>query len=210
MVRFVIIGIVIAVAFTLYSLVDAAMTDGERARGVSKPVWVILVVVLPVIGGILWFTIGKGEVPPPPAKAPDDDPRFSGTKMSSIELDEHVRELEERLRELDEEVFPGETGEPGPGRASAQGDAGAATDPRAGAGEDDGSGSGPDARSGSGPDHGGSGSDRNARPGAGASGGGPEGDDPAVDDADPGSDAPDPGTRREGGSELGDPRTDRS
>jgi hypothetical protein len=108
MVRFAIIGVVVAVAFILYALVDAAMSDANRARGVSKPVWVVLIVVLPVIGAALWFIIGKGRGPAPePAKAPDDDPRFSGTSLSSDELDAHMQELEARLRELDEEVFPG-------------------------------------------------------------------------------------------------------
>jgi lysylphosphatidylglycerol synthetase-like protein (DUF2156 family) len=101
MVRFVIIGIVIAVAFTLYALVDAAMTDGSRARGVSKPVWVVLVVLLPVIGGVLWFMIGKGATPAKRPAAPDDDPRFAGTRMSSADLDSH-------MRDLDDEKFPGE------------------------------------------------------------------------------------------------------
>ncbi|QZY53234.1 PLDc N-terminal domain-containing protein [Leucobacter tenebrionis] len=108
MVRFVIIGVVIAVAFTLYALVDAAMTDGSRARGVSKPVWVVLVVLLPVIGGVLWFLIGKGATPAKRPVAPDDDPRFSGTRMSKDDLDLHMRDLEQRLRELDDERFPGE------------------------------------------------------------------------------------------------------
>lgn len=110
MVRIAIIGIVIAVAFTLYALVDAAMSDGARARGVGKPVWVVLVVVLPVLGGILWFTIGKGTAAPaaPAPTTPDDDPRFSGSGMSDDELDNHMRDLEARLRELDEETFPGE------------------------------------------------------------------------------------------------------
>jgi hypothetical protein len=108
MVRFVIIGIVISVAFTLYALVDAAMTDGSRARGVSKPVWVVLVVLLPVIGGVLWFMIGKGATPAKRPAAPDDDPRFAGTRMSSADLDSHMRDLEQRLRELDDEKFPGE------------------------------------------------------------------------------------------------------
>lgn len=116
MVRFVLIGIVIAVAFTLYALVDAAMTDGSRARGVAKPVWVVLIVLLPVIGAILWFSIGKGApgAPKPVRRTtPDDDPRFEGTRMSNDDLDAHMRDLEARLRELDEEKFPGETGESG-------------------------------------------------------------------------------------------------
>ncbi len=108
MVRFVIIGIVIAVAFTLYALVDAAMTEGSRARGVPKPVWVVLVVVLPVIGGVLWFLIGKGDTPAVRPAAPDDDPRFTGTRMSTGDLDSHMQDLEARLRELDSETFPGE------------------------------------------------------------------------------------------------------
>lgn len=120
MVRFVIIGVVIGVAFTLYALVDAAMSDAARARGLAKPVWVVLIVLLPVIGATLWFTIGKDRGPAPaPTHAPDDDPRFSGTRMTDDELDAHMRELEDRLRELDDETFPGEGG--GPGSAGSTG-----------------------------------------------------------------------------------------
>ena len=112
MVRFVIIGIVVAVALTLYALVDAAMTDASRARGVSKPIWIVLIVLLPVIGAILWFLIGKGSQQSRGTQsrrtAPDDDPRFTGTRLSSNDLDAHMRDLEDRLRELDNETFPGE------------------------------------------------------------------------------------------------------
>ena len=68
--------------------------------------------VLPVIGGILWFTIGKGarseNLAAQRRAAPDEDPRFTGTRLSDSELDDHMRELEDRLRELDDEVYPGE------------------------------------------------------------------------------------------------------
>lgn len=112
MVRLLIVAVVVGVAFTLYSLVDAAMTDHARARGVSKPVWIVLIVLLPVVGGVLWLMIGKGSVEAAAAAArrvaPDDDPRFSGTRMSNAEIDSHMRDLEARLRELDDETFPGE------------------------------------------------------------------------------------------------------
>ena len=111
MVRFAIIGVIVGVALILYALVDAAMSDASRARGVSKPVWVVLIVVLPVIGAVLWLVIGKGRGPAPVKQtAPDDDPRFTGTRLSNAEIDAHVEELEARLRELDNEVFPA-TGE---------------------------------------------------------------------------------------------------
>lgn len=119
MVRFVIIGAVIALAYTLYAIVDVVMTHAARARGVSKPAWVLIVVLLPVIGATLWFTLGKdrGATPPPQrVRAPEDDPRFATPSMSNEELDEHMRELEERLRELDDEKFPGEPGSPTPGK----------------------------------------------------------------------------------------------
>lgn len=121
MVRFGIIGIVIAVAFTLYALVDAAMTDHSRARGVAKPVWVVLIVVLPVLGGILWFVIGKGDGSEMQRKAPEDDPHFTGNNLSSTELNSHMADLEKRLRELDDEVFPGEGEDPSGDAPDAQG-----------------------------------------------------------------------------------------
>ena len=127
MVRVLIIGIVIAVAFTLYALVDAAMSAGSRARGVSKPVWVVLIVVLPVVGALLWFTIGKGPEHTRTQPAPDDDPRFTGKTLSDADLDRHMRDLEARLRELDDEVFPGES-EGGAPDASRATDASQATD----------------------------------------------------------------------------------
>lgn len=107
MARIIILAVVLGVAFTLYSLVDAAMTDTERARGVPKPVWVVICVLLPVIGGILWFTIGKGDgALPAPQPAPDDDPRFGD--LSANGVDDRIADLEQQLRALDDEVYPGE------------------------------------------------------------------------------------------------------
>lgn len=136
MVRFAIIGAVVGVALILYALVDAAMSDPARARGVSKPVWVVIIVLLPVIGALLWFLIGKGRGSvPAKVKAPDDDPLFAGSQLTPDEIDAHVAELEARLRELDNEVFPivdtpetpgseaGSSGSGKPGSGKPEGDA---------------------------------------------------------------------------------------
>lgn len=107
MVRFIIIGVVLAIAFTLYTLVDAAMSDSSRARGVPKPVWVLITILIPVIGGFMWLTVGKGDGrPAPTVRAPDDDPRFGD--LSPDETDKRIAELEQQLLALDDEVFPGE------------------------------------------------------------------------------------------------------
>lgn len=128
MARFIIVGVVVGVAFTLYSLVDAAMSDPRRARGVGKPIWVVLIVVLPVIGGALWFLIGRGRPQDPGTQvAPDDDPSFTGNTLSQREVDRTLRDLEQQLAALDDETFPGEIIRP----AAAQRDT-APEDPNAG------------------------------------------------------------------------------
>lgn len=102
--RLILIGVVVAVAFTIYTLVDVLMTERSRIRGVPKPVWAIITL-LPVIGGVLWLTIGKARRSPRRTVgpiAPDDDPTF----LSSLSQEEIRRraEQEERLRRLEQEL----------------------------------------------------------------------------------------------------------
>ena len=55
-----------------------------RHRGVSEPVWVLIVVLLPVLGGILWLVVGRSrQVPKGARRAPDDDPEFLGASAPS-------------------------------------------------------------------------------------------------------------------------------
>lgn len=106
MVRWIVIGAVGVVAFTIYALVDLFMTNGPRVRAFPKPVWIAIVVALPVIGPALWLLVGKSK--PGSAKkyaggrAPDDDPYFLGS-LDTESSDDRIRRLEEELRKLDEE-----------------------------------------------------------------------------------------------------------
>ena len=109
MVRWLVIGGVAAVALTIYALVDLFVTQASRLRAFPKPVWIALIVVLPVIGPILWLTIGKNRRSPAVPKAPDDDPNFLGSLGESA--DERIKRLEEELRKLDEEDDSGEGSE---------------------------------------------------------------------------------------------------
>lgn len=93
----------VALAFWVFSIVDCAIQPATRHRGASKRVWVLITLV-PVIGGVLWWSIGRsrGEQAQPAAAGavgPEDDPRFSAS-------DERIRRLEEELAMLDaEEAF---------------------------------------------------------------------------------------------------------
>ncbi|WP_084956056.1 PLDc N-terminal domain-containing protein [Thermoactinospora rubra] len=87
-------------AFWLYSLFDVITSPEEETRNLPKVLWVLIVVVLPVAGSVLWFLLGRPRVAPgppramrprpetpsaPPPKGPEDDPEF-------------LKELERRLR----------------------------------------------------------------------------------------------------------------
>ena len=81
-------AVLLLIAFWVYSIVDCALLPPTRHRGVSKPVWLLIVVLLPVLGGILWFIVGRGRARPPVIpQAPDDDPAFLGTIGSISDQD---------------------------------------------------------------------------------------------------------------------------
>ncbi|MDD7928987.1 PLD nuclease N-terminal domain-containing protein [Microbacterium thalli] len=105
MARLLLIGVLLALAFWVYTIVDCALQDPTRHRGVSKPVWILIVILLPVLGGILWFAVGRARrAATPTRRAPDDDPDFLGRIGSVRDQDERIRRLEEELAALDSEA----------------------------------------------------------------------------------------------------------
>jgi hypothetical protein len=92
-------------AFWVYSIVDCAIQSPTRHRGVSKPIWLLIVVLLPVIGGVLWFVIGRTRASANRVtfQAPDDNPEFLGRIGTISDQDERIRRLEEELAALDDE-----------------------------------------------------------------------------------------------------------
>ncbi|MEZ3159250.1 PLDc N-terminal domain-containing protein [Microbacterium sp. BWT-B31] len=104
MTRVLLIGALLAAVFWVFSIVDCALQPPIRHRGVSKPVWIIIVVVFPVVGGILWFAVGRARASALAARrAPDDDPEFLDRLGSTSDQDERIRRLEEELALLDAE-----------------------------------------------------------------------------------------------------------
>lgn len=119
MARVLLVLAVVAAAFIVVSLVDCAVQPATRHRGVPKAVWIIVIIVLPVIGALLWFVIGRGPAPDatPVAGADDDLSFLSGIDLSGFSVDgsaadaaaerasrdERIRRLEAELARLDEE-----------------------------------------------------------------------------------------------------------
>jgi hypothetical protein len=75
--------ILLVVAFYIYFVIDVARTPRGQTRTLPKFVWLLIVILLPIIGGVLWLLLGRvwpangspfGRKRGP--VAPDDDPKF--------------------------------------------------------------------------------------------------------------------------------------
>lgn len=117
MARLLVILPLVAAAFWVFTIVDCSVQPATRHRGVSKPIWILIVVLIPVLGGILWLTVGRlGKAAIARRRAPDDDPEFLGKIGVLSDQDERIRRLEEELAQLDAEdddpkwTTPGEAG----------------------------------------------------------------------------------------------------
>ncbi len=101
----VVVVVAVLVVF-VYGLIDVIRTDSRQTKGISKPAWIVVQVVLPVIGAILWFLIGrpKGTRPTPSTYshtvAPDDDPEF----LRNLEMRRRNQAEADRLKKLKDEL----------------------------------------------------------------------------------------------------------
>lgn len=71
-----VVGALIAVGLYIYFVIDVARTPRTEMRSLPKVVWLILVVVLPLLGGALWLAFGRLWRMRSRVLAPDDDPRM--------------------------------------------------------------------------------------------------------------------------------------
>jgi len=75
----------LAFAVVLYAFIDVVLTPRGLSRTMPKLVWLLVVVLVPLVGAIGWFLLGRpraaagdaggssrGRAP----RAPDDDPAF--------------------------------------------------------------------------------------------------------------------------------------
>ena len=78
-------GVLLGLAFYIYSIIDVLRSDKSLTRTLPKYVWLVIVIVLPILGGLFWLLLGRiwpagglggrarrGSGP----GAPDDDPKF--------------------------------------------------------------------------------------------------------------------------------------
>ncbi len=107
---------VAAVIFTIYAVADCAFFDRSRVRGLSRGWWIAVIIFVPIIGGLLWFIIGRGRANRIGATrsgrtvAPDDDTDFLRQLREDAAQDERIRRMEQELAELDNDEPPNDDG----------------------------------------------------------------------------------------------------
>lgn len=105
-----ILGLAVTVA-EIYSIVTCILTPESEVRGIPKWGWLVLIVLLPLLGAVLWIGVGRerrrpvaraaGGIAAPGAVAP---PRG----YSALTSDERIRRMEEDLARLEQESDEGD------------------------------------------------------------------------------------------------------
>ena len=98
-------------ALTIFTVVDIALIDRSRVKGLPKIVWILICIIFLVVGPVIWFLLGRqrlserggGSFQRRGPRAPDDDPEFLRKLGREQAQEERIRDLEERLREIDDD-----------------------------------------------------------------------------------------------------------
>jgi hypothetical protein len=103
-------------ALFVAALVDVILRRDDQVRFLPKLAWVFIVILLPLIGAVLWFAVGREyeprttsrrtlRMPPVPAPSPPPAPT-SGTEAELAALEREIEQAErdERIRRLEEEL----------------------------------------------------------------------------------------------------------
>lgn len=98
------------------ALIDAITRRDDQVRHLPKFAWIVFIVLLPLVGSILWFALGRewGSAPEamsfgdprrwsrepeaPAAASPVRDTRTTEQQLADLEREEHAARLEAEIR----------------------------------------------------------------------------------------------------------------
>ncbi|GAB3592248.1 PLD nuclease N-terminal domain-containing protein [Angustibacter peucedani] len=132
MIRFVLP--LVEIGLLVYCLIDCIQTDSSRVRNLPKVAWILLIIILPLIGGIAWLVAGRPERTTAsrapwlatrtsgfpeyerPPRGPDDDPDFlRQIRQVDEEHERTLKQWEDDLRRREQELRGDGTEPPSPG-----------------------------------------------------------------------------------------------
>ncbi|MFJ6653499.1 PLD nuclease N-terminal domain-containing protein [Microbacterium sp. NPDC091313] len=108
----------LTLALMVTALIDAITRREDQVKHLPKFAWILLIIVIPLVGSVLWFTIGrewsapretmsfgdprrwsKDEPAPSPAPAPrPNETRSTAQQLADLEREIEIAELEEQVR----------------------------------------------------------------------------------------------------------------
>ncbi len=74
--------VLLGLAVYIWFIVDVLRTPGASTRTLPKFVWLLIVILLPLLGGLIWLIAGRPKLDRPGRRrrrgpiAPDDNPAF--------------------------------------------------------------------------------------------------------------------------------------
>jgi len=99
---------ILIVALMIGALIDIITRDDSQVKFLPKMVWIIIVILLPLIGSVLWFTIGREygdggiSIPRMPRRAQRTTTQQA--PMQTWSAQEDSRSTEEQIADLDREI----------------------------------------------------------------------------------------------------------
>ena len=124
-------GAALIVGLTLYTLLDAVRTPAHEARTLPKWLWVLVTLLFPVVGPLMWLILGlpkaqpaagaprpgfgqRRGTPAPSVSSPDDDEEYLRWLKAKAERERRSREAESNDKQDSERKDP-EDGTPNQG-----------------------------------------------------------------------------------------------
>jgi len=124
-------GAALIVGLTLYTLLDAVRTPAHEARTLPKWLWVLVTLLFPVVGPLMWLILGRPKAQPaagaprpgfgqrrstpaPSVSSPDDDEEYLRWLKAKAERERRSREAESNNKQDPEHKNP-EDGTPNRG-----------------------------------------------------------------------------------------------
>ena len=103
-------GAALIVGLTLYTLLDAIHTPAHEARTLPKWLWVLVTLLFPVVGPLMWLILGRPKAQPaagarrgfgqrrstpaPSVSSPDDDEEYLRWLKAKAERERRSRQAE--------------------------------------------------------------------------------------------------------------------
>ncbi|HEY0373265.1 MAG TPA: PLDc N-terminal domain-containing protein [Amnibacterium sp.] len=104
MARIELVVALIVLVLELYSIVNCILTPDAQVKGIPKALWLVLIVLLPLLGSVLWLGVGRDRGVPAPRRGPMvAPPAVPPSGYAAMTAEERIRRMEEDLARLERE-----------------------------------------------------------------------------------------------------------